>query len=72
MPEVCLETIPVIDCALNGQEKVLGAFYAFAAGLADEMVVMPFFRMMINKPVIEFAFIHTSEFFEELQGAVDG
>jgi len=36
------------------------------------MVMMPFFGMMIDEFITDFAFEHTPEFLEKLQGAVDG
>jgi len=72
VPEVCFETILVVDCAINGLEKVFIAFYTSTARAADEVVVVPFFGMMIDKFIIDFAFKHTPEFLKKLQGAVDG
>jgi hypothetical protein len=72
MLEVCFKTVLFTDCGIDGQEKVLVAFYAFAARAAYEMVVVPFFGVMIDKFIIDFTFKHASKFFQKLQGTVDG
>jgi hypothetical protein len=70
--EVRLKTVFLSQGFLDGQEYILGTLLGTAAATANQVMVMPFFRMMIDKMVAGLAFQNTSSLLQQLQGPVNG
>jgi hypothetical protein len=45
-------------------ENVFFTFYGFTEFLADQVMVMPFFSMVIDKLAIDFTLVNTPGFFQ--------
>jgi len=71
MLEINTEAIFGLEHFLNRGKKVLIAIQGFITFTADQMMVMSFFRMVIDKSVTCSALANTIQLFQELQRPVD-
>jgi hypothetical protein len=71
MLEVNTKAVFLRERPLYRREKVFIAIYNLATFAAHEVVVMPFLSVVVDKLVTQFAFEHTTGFFQQLQRAVN-
>jgi hypothetical protein len=70
--KVSLEAVLAVQVFGDVQEQIFFTLNRFPAFLADQMVVMAFFSVVINEMIAGLAFDHTAGFFQGIQGAIDG
>jgi len=70
--QVGIKPVPGLNIFTQGAKHIITAFYPPSAAAANQMMVMPFVRMVVNSPVIHLAFYHTAGVFQKLQSAVNG
>ena len=70
MLEVRMEAVLFLQCRLYRRKQVFGAIYTLTAGAADQVVMMPFFGVVVDKMVPQFTFNHAAGSFKEFQSAV--
>jgi hypothetical protein len=71
MLEINSKIILVAQCFLYRTEKHFVAIHAFPAFYTNQVMVVPFFRVVVNNTVAGFAFQHTSQMFKNVQVAVN-
>ena len=67
MLEVNLETVLFVKRSLHREKKVFIAVCAFATSPAYQVMMMPFFGMVVDESITEFAFEHAAQFLQKLQ-----
>jgi hypothetical protein len=60
------------QCLLEREKNGLIALNCLAAFPADDMVMVPFFGMVIDEPVAHLALVDAPQLFQQFQRAVDG
>ena len=72
MLEVNLETVFLIEFSAQWGKDIFSTVYAFATGVADQVVMVSLFSMVINESAAALTFKHAAQSLEKLQRPVYG